>query len=101
MMIRILSIKHFILFTVLLVFSACAPEQSETQSPQQTADIIFLGDNIITMDDNGATAVAVMGDRIIAVGDRTAIEAMQGDGTRLIELGERALVPGFIDAHGH
>lgn len=96
-----MSIKHALLAIALLGFGACAPEQSETQSPQQIADIIFVGDNIITMDDSNANAVAVNGDRIVAVGDRAEIEVMQGGATRLIELGERALLPGFIDAHGH
>ena len=60
-----------------------------------------MGDNIVTMDENEATAVAVAGDRIVAVGNRDEVLAMQGSSTRLVELGSQALLPGFIDAHGH
>ena len=71
--------------------------------PQPPADLLFLGDHIVTMDDAlaGANAVAVRGDTIIAVGDADELLALRGPSTRTIELGEQALVPGFIDAHGH
>lgn len=67
----------------------------------QEAEIIFLGDNIITMDDSQVSAVAVSGDRIIATGTEAEILNFSSRSTRIVELGERALLPGFIDAHGH
>lgn len=67
----------------------------------QQADLIFIGDNIITMDDSTVDAVAVQGDRIVATGAASEILALRGDSTRVVDLGERALLPGFIDAHGH
>ena len=70
-------------------------------SSAQSADLIFIGDNIITMDDSQVTAVAVTGDRISATGNRADIMELRGASTRVVELGERALLPGFIDAHGH
>ena len=67
------------------------------------ADIIFAGDNIVTVDTAlpAPNAVAVEGDEIVAVGSRDEVLKFRGESTRVIELGERALVPGFIDAHGH
>ena len=67
----------------------------------QPADIIFAGENIITMDASDVAAVAVRADRIVASGSRSDIFALRGEATRVIELGESALLPGFIDAHGH
>ncbi len=67
----------------------------------QQADLIFAGENIITMDDSDVVAVAVRGDRIVASGSRAEVFQLSGSDTRVIELGEQALVPGFIDAHGH
>ena len=67
----------------------------------QQADLIFAGENIITMDASDAVAVAVRGDRIVASGSRAEVFELRGDDTRVIELGDRALLPGFIDAHGH
>lgn len=67
----------------------------------QTVDVIFQGDNIITMDSSNVSAVAVSGDRILATGSRQEILALANASTRIVELGDYALLPGFIDAHGH
>ncbi len=72
-----------------------------TLGAAQDADLIFLGQNIITMDASDVSAVAVRGDRIVVAGSEQDARALQGEDTRVIELGERALLPGFIDAHGH
>ncbi len=66
------------------------------------ADVIYLG-TVITMDDDRPTveAVAIRGDTIVAVGTRAEGLRLRTRKTRLVELGERALLPGFIDAHGH
>ncbi|MET9617439.1 amidohydrolase [Kitasatospora indigofera] len=70
------------------------------------ADVIFFGGEIVTVaDEPGAAppeAVAVKDGRIVHVGDRArAVADWQGPGTRLRDLEGRALLPGFIDAHGH
>lgn len=77
---------------------ACAPQN---QPASQNADIIFVGENIITMDEPAVDAVAIIGERIAATGKAEDILKMRGAETRVVELGERALLPGFIDAHGH
>ena len=48
-----------------------------------------------------AEAVAIRGDRIAAVGRRTAVWAVAGPDTRRVDLGGRVAVPGFNDAHQH
>ena len=67
------------------------------------ADTIFFGDNIVTMDPNqpAVEAVAVRGETITAAGSLDEVMALRGESTRVVDLGERALLPGFIDAHGH
>jgi len=69
----------------------------------EPADVILLGEHIYTVDvaNSGATAVALRGTEIVAVGDPDEMEALVSESTRVVELGDRALVPGFIDAHGH
>lgn len=67
----------------------------------QQANLIFAGENIITMDSSTPAAIAVRGDRIVASGSRAEVFQLRGEDTRVIELGDRALLPGFIDAHGH
>jgi hypothetical protein len=68
-----------------------------------TADRIWHGGPILTMNDSAmrAEAVAEAGGRIIAVGKAAEVLATRGPGTQVIDLGGRALVPGFVDGHGH
>ena len=67
-----------------------------------SAAIIFIGQHIITMDSSSdVTAVAVAGTKIIVTGSSKEVIKLKGKSTRVIELGDNALVPGFIDAHGH
>ena len=68
-----------------------------------SADAIFFGDNIVTMDPNQPTveAVAVRGEAITAAGALDDVMALRGESTRVVDLGEGALLPGFIDSHGH
>ena len=49
----------------------------------------------------GAEAVAVRGERIVAVGSERDALRMRGPATEVIELAGRLLLPGFIDAHTH
>ena len=64
---------------------------------------VYAGGPILTMDDARprAQAVAVRGGRILAVGDRDEVLAKAGRGARLVDLDGRALLPGFVDPHGH
>ena len=48
-----------------------------------------------------ATALAISGARITAVGDTDDVMNLRGAGTRVVDLDGRMLVPGFIDAHAH
>jgi hypothetical protein len=70
---------------------------------RQTADSIWSGGAILTMNDKAmrAEAVAVANGKIIAVGSRKEVMKLKGPGTQLVDLAGRTLVPGFVDAHGH
>ncbi|HEX4151733.1 MAG TPA: amidohydrolase [Steroidobacteraceae bacterium] len=48
-----------------------------------------------------ANAVAIRGDRIIAVGDLAAVEKAAGPGARKVDLKGKFLMPGMIDGHAH
>ncbi|GAA3654499.1 amidohydrolase [Nocardioides ginsengisoli] len=47
-----------------------------------------------------ASAVAVRGERIVAVGN-DELRELAGPGTEIVDLGGRLLIPGFQDAHVH
>ena len=70
---------------------------------RQTADSIWSGGAILTMNDKAmrAEAVAVANGKIIAVGSRKEVMKLKGPGTQLVDLAGQTLVPGFVDAHGH
>lgn len=67
------------------------------------ADLILSGGPILTMEpaQPRAEAIAIAGGRILAVGGTREVMAHAGPGTQQIDLAGRALLPGFIDAHGH
>ncbi|WP_234999040.1 amidohydrolase [Ruegeria sp. AU67] len=67
------------------------------------ADTIYSGGPILTINDAQPTseAVAVKDGRIIAVGALADIATHQGDTTELFDLEGRAMLPGFVDSHGH
>jgi len=69
----------------------------------QTADLVLRGGKVITVDPSEriAGAVAVEGNRILAIGTDEEVERFTGPRTRVVDLRGRALVPGFIDAHSH
>ncbi|SDY60049.1 amidohydrolase [Herbiconiux ginsengi] len=67
-----------------------------------STEILFLG-TIITVDESRprAEALLVRDGRIAAVGDAADVRAEAAQDARVVELGERALLPGFVEAHGH
>ncbi len=69
----------------------------------QTADLVLRGGKVITVDPSEriAGAVAVEGNRILAVGTDEEVARFTGPRTRVVDLGGRALLPGFIDGHSH
>jgi predicted amidohydrolase YtcJ len=64
---------------------------------------IFLNGNIVTLDPTrpSAQAIAVYGDRIVAVGNNLEIEQLAGPDTNRIDLKRTTALPGFIDTHTH
>lgn len=67
------------------------------------ADLIITNGKIWTVDKSlpTAQAVAVVGDRIVAVGSAAEIEVWRGPGTKVIDAGGKLVLPGFNDAHVH
>lgn len=70
---------------------------------RQPADLIFHNGKVWTVDAARPTAqaVAVKAGRIVAVGASADVLALKGSSTRVVDLGGRLLLPGFIDAHTH
>lgn len=69
----------------------------------QSADVVYVNARVWTGDSAApaAEALAVRDGRLMAVGTDAAARALIGASTRVIDLGGRRVVPGFIDAHWH
>jgi predicted amidohydrolase YtcJ len=67
------------------------------------ADLIILNAKVQTLDapNPSAEAVAILGNRIVAVGANAEIRALAARHTRIIDAGGRLVMPGFNDAHVH
>ena len=72
-------------------------------SGQARADLVLYNGKIVTVDRSFtiASAVAVRGDRILAVGNNAEIRAFAGAGTRQIDLEGKVVLPGLTDSHLH
>lgn len=68
-----------------------------------TADTILHNGAVLTVDAHStvAQAIAIRGDRILAVGTAAHVMQFAGDGTRMIDLRGATAMPGMIDNHTH
>jgi len=84
-----------------LLATTSAPAVLRAQAP--APDVILSNGKIITVDNRFsiAQAVAVRGDRIVAVGSNQDVTRLAGPNTRRIDLQGKAVVPGMIDNHAH
>ena len=111
----------FFLATALSVIAACAPD-SPGAGESTGADLILTNARVYTLDwgepgpdgtlapdaprgDTGwhpdAEAVATKGGEIVFVGSTRDALALQGDGTRVVDLAGATVVPGLVDSHTH
>lgn len=76
---------------------------SSGSSYGQVADRIYRGGDIVTVNDAqpSAEAVAIKDGKILAVGSIDEIAKHQDAKTEIVDLAGHALLPGFVDGHGH
>lgn len=71
---------------------------------QERADLVIVNGKVLTIDPDNpyAEAIAISGDRIVAVGSLTAINRfIDKDSTEVIDAEGNLVIPGFNDAHAH
>lgn len=90
---------------LLLAVAGNVRAQTPAEAPDTVLvpDIVLVNAKVLTVDpsDTIAEAVAIRGNRISAVGGSAEIKALAGEGTRVIDLGGRTVIPGLIDSHIH
>ena len=69
----------------------------------QQADSVYRNGNIYTVDEGftTASAVAIVGDKFVYVGDEAGVDAFIGPNTKVVDLGGKTVLPGFIEGHMH
>ena len=87
-------------FGVALV-GACSTPGPEYPVP--AADLLLVNGDVVTVDDAmpRAEAVAIRGDRILAVGSTGDLLSYRTGKTEVIDVGGAMVIPGFIEGHGH
>ena len=92
--------RTFIHFSILIFFFAflwsCKKESIY-------ADVIFVNGNFYTVDSlkPSASVLAVSNHRIIGLGDNNIIDKFKNADTKIIDLENSFVMPGFIEGHGH
>jgi predicted amidohydrolase YtcJ len=91
-----MPVPRAVLIMLLVLGGGCTPTGPD-------ADLIVVNARIWTGDTLApwAEALAVRGERLIAVGDRRTVNRFRGGETRVIDADNRLVTPGFIDNHTH
>jgi predicted amidohydrolase YtcJ len=86
-----------------IAFLSCICAINLTAQSKPSADLIITNAKVWTVDKAQATAqaVALLGDRIVAVGSNADVEVLRGPATKVIDARGKLLLPGFNDAHVH
>ena len=94
---RVLGRSSIFLYVITLLFGCAVQPQAQTSQDQ-----ILFNAKIFTADPQNpyAEAVAIRGDKILAVGNLSEVAKAAPNATR-IDLEGKTLFPGFIDSHSH
>ena len=82
---------------------ALVPGLAACTNTSQEETTVFTGGTILTVDSNfsQAEALAIRGNKILAVGTDAEVRAAAGEGAKVVDLKGKTLLPGFIDPHTH
>lgn len=75
----------------------------EKEQGKKEAATVFTGGTVLTVDEkfSEAQAVAIRGNRILAVGSDEEVRKAAGEGAEVVDLKGKTVLPGFVDPHSH
>jgi len=94
--------KHQLL-SLLAVSALAACSSSEAPSGMTAADTVYTNARIYTVDvnDSWSDTMAISDGKIVAIGNSQNVSAYIGDGTDVVDLQGRMVMPGIHDTHNH
>ena len=95
---------HSVVLIVCIFFCAVASVTArDTKEAKNAADTIVIHGRIYTLNSKQpwAQALAIRGDKIVAVGDDATIAKFRGPDTKVIDAAGQLVLPGFVDCHIH
>jgi hypothetical protein len=95
--------RNRVRWTVSLLILIIVPMAVGGAVERETADLILRNGKIVTMNaaQPQAQAIAIVGDKIAAVGSNSDVENLMSNSTHVIDLNGKLVVPGLIESHGH
>lgn len=101
-------VSLFVKAGLAILAAAAVHAAADETGAEAAADHVFIGRHIVTMEPGyeqnrkgRPSALAIRDEKIVWLGSRRQAKRLIGAETQVHELGNRALLPGFIDAHGH
>jgi predicted amidohydrolase YtcJ len=93
----------FAFLLTLILLSAGSARTAVQPQPVQPADLVLTNGRIVTVEAAlpEAQAVAVRGERIIAIGRAADMQPLMGPATQVVDLHGQLVIPGFVEGHGH
>ena len=98
-----MSTLHRLSAVLVILISYMTMVGCSTDNESETADLVFTGGKIYTMDEAQPVgeAVAVRDNRIVYAGSSEGVENYISAQTRQVDLGDRIMTPGWVEGHGH
>ena len=93
------TIARSLSVAALTLIAACGQQPPAVQP----ATLVVMNGKVVTVEPGqaDARAVAVAGDRIVAVGNEDEIKRYVGTRTQVIDAAGQLVIPGFVEGHGH
>ena len=104
--------KSFIICLLVLLYPSVGLSQQipPLVAEHGYADMVLVNGKIVSMDDRSITpntpgnivqAMAIKGERIMALGSDSEMRGLAGPNTRFVDMGGRTVIPGLIQTHYH
>ena len=102
-MTRTLTFRFASSLAAVVLVSAAAARTQVAQPPGEQADLVVTNGTVVTVDEAlpRAEAVAVHGDRILAIGSAAEMRRLVGPKTQVIDAAGQLVIPGFVEGHAH